>query len=84
MVSEEKQEKKDPRFEDALTRLESIIESMEDGEIPLDEVIVKYEEGVQLLKACQTRLREAELKIEEVKQKGGVIETTPFESDGTE
>ena len=84
MVSAEEQEKKDPRFEDDLARLESIIESMEDGEVPLDELIVKYEKGVQLLKACQTRLREAELKIAEVKQQGGDIETTPFESDRPE
>ncbi len=60
-------------FEDALTQLESIVESMESGSVPLAELLAKFEEGNKLLKACESRLKEAELKIELLKkQKDGV------------
>ena len=81
MVSEKEQKTDAPRFEEALGRLEVILEAMETGEIALDELVGKYEEGVDLLKICHARLHEAELKIEEVKRKKGVLETEPFEPD---
>jgi exodeoxyribonuclease VII small subunit len=60
-------------FEDALTQLEQIVESMEAGETPLAELLAKFEEGNKLLKVCETRLKDAELKIEQLrKQKDGV------------
>ena len=61
-------------FEDALTQLESIVDSMESGSVPLAELLAKFEEGNKLLKACETRLKEAELKIELLKKsKDGVV-----------
>lgn len=60
-------------FETALTQLETIVESMESGEVPLAELLAKFEEGNKLLKVCETRLKDAELKIELLKkQKDGV------------
>ncbi len=60
-------------FESALNQLESIVESMEAGEVPLAELLAKFEEGSKLLKICESRLKEAELKIELLKkQKDGV------------
>ena len=60
-------------FEDALTQLETIVETMESGEVPLAELLAKFEEGTHLLKVCETRLKDAELKIEQLKrQKEGV------------
>jgi exodeoxyribonuclease VII small subunit len=70
---------KAPTFEDALGKLESIVESMEDGGTPLAEMISKYEEGNKLLKVCEGRLKEAELKIEQLKRKRDGVETAPFE-----
>lgn len=62
-----------PSFEDALAQLEKIVESMEAGETPLAELLAKFEEGNKLLKVCETRLKDAELKIEQLrKQKDGV------------
>ncbi len=62
-----------PSFETALTQLESIVESMESGEVPLAELLAKFEEGNKLLKICESRLNDAELKIELLKkQKDGV------------
>ena len=60
-------------FETALGKLEAIVESMESGEVPLEELLAKFEEGSKLLKVCETRLKDAELKIELLKkQKDGV------------
>jgi exodeoxyribonuclease VII small subunit len=51
-------------FEGAMDRLEAIVAQMESGKLPLEEVIVRYEEGMKLLKICQERLASAEQKIE--------------------
>jgi len=60
-------------FEAALSQLESIVESMESGDVPLAELLAKFEEGNKLLKVCEARLKDAELKIEVLKkQKEGV------------
>jgi exodeoxyribonuclease VII small subunit len=71
-----------PSFEDALTRLETIVESMESGDVPLAELLAKFEEGNALLKTCESRLKEAELKIEQLKkQKDGSPAVTSFETN---
>ena len=51
-------------FEQAMQRLEEIVEQMESGELPLEELIVRYEEGMKLVKVCQERLASAEQRIE--------------------
>ena len=67
-------------FEAALEKLEGIVDAMEQGATPLAELLAKYEEGSRLLKVCEARLKEAELRIEKLrKQKNGVT-TEPFES----
>lgn len=74
--------KKTPFFEDAIERLESIVESMESGEVPLAELLAKFEEGNTLLKVCESRLKEAELKIEQLKkQKDGSAAFSSFETE---
>lgn len=60
-------------FEDALKQLETIVETMESGDVPLADLLAKFEEGNKLLKICETRLKDAEMKIELLKkQKDGV------------
>src|SRR3982750_4790621 len=54
----------DLNFETAMDRLEKIVEQMESGELPLEDLIVRYEEGMNLVKVCQERLASAEQKIE--------------------
>jgi exodeoxyribonuclease VII small subunit len=74
--------KKDPLpFEAALERLETIVESMESGEIPLAELLAKFEEGNKLLKVCEGRLKEAELKIEQLKKQKDGAAFVPFETE---
>jgi exodeoxyribonuclease VII small subunit len=68
-------------FEAALGRLESIVESMESGEVPLADLLAKFEEGTRLLKVCEARLKDAELKIEQLKkQKDGGVAFEKFEA----
>ena len=52
------------QFEKALEELEKIVEAMESGELTLDQALKKYEEGVGLVRACQSKLSETEKKIE--------------------
>ncbi len=51
-------------FEAAMDRLEAIAEQMESGKMMLEELIVRYEEGMKLVKICQERLASAEQRIE--------------------
>ncbi|MGI9087963.1 MAG: exodeoxyribonuclease VII small subunit [Chthoniobacterales bacterium] len=51
-------------FEAAMDRLEAIVEQMESGKMMLEELIVRYEEGMKLVKICQERLTSAEQRIE--------------------
>lgn len=68
-------------FEAALAKLESIVESMESGEVPLAELLAKFEEGTKLLKTCESRLKDAELKIEQLKkQKDGSVAFEKFDA----
>jgi exodeoxyribonuclease VII small subunit len=54
------------KFEAALESLETIVAEMENGELPLDELIARYEEGIRLVKVCHEKLADAEQKIEVV------------------
>lgn len=66
-------------FETALGKLEAIVDSMEQGEVPLADLLGKYEEGTRLLKICEARLKEAELRIEKLrKQKDGGVAFESF------
>jgi len=55
-----------PNFEASLQRLETIVEMLEEGNTPLDEVMKMYEEGIQLSKDCLARLSEAEVKLKKL------------------
>lgn len=68
------------KFEQALEKLENITDRLEDGSIPLDESLAKYEEGVKLVRLCQKKLSEAKKKIEIlIKTKDGKFKLEPFE-----
>jgi exodeoxyribonuclease VII small subunit len=58
-------------FESAMDRLEAIVEQMESGNMPLEELIVRYEEGMKLVKICQERLASAEQRIEIITRNSG-------------
>ncbi len=67
-------------FEKALKRLSSIVAGLEKGDLPLEESLQLFEEGVKLSRYCSDRLEEAERRIEVlVKGKGGKTTEVPFE-----
>lgn len=55
-------------FEEALRRLEAILAEMESGDLPLETLLTKYEEGVKLVEVCQARLAAAELRIQQLEK----------------
>lgn len=64
MSTKAKQATTNLNFEGAMERLETIVEQMESGKLALEDLIVRYEEGMNLVKVCQERLASAEQKIE--------------------
>jgi exodeoxyribonuclease VII small subunit len=72
-----------PAFEKALQELETLVEQMEQGELSLEESLAHFEKGVQLSRACQQALRDAEQKVEILMQKNAQEDTVPFESEDT-
>lgn len=76
---------KEPSFEEALARLEEIVQELEEGEAELDRTLSLFEEGVKLSKLCHKRLESAEKKIELlVKKEGGRLARKEFEDQEDE
>jgi exodeoxyribonuclease VII small subunit len=73
-------------FEQSLAELEHIVENMEHGELSLEQALKDFERGIELTRACQKALQEAEQKVKMLVQKGGVEELVPFiaEQDGAD
>ncbi|HNQ49991.1 MAG TPA: exodeoxyribonuclease VII small subunit [Candidatus Omnitrophota bacterium] len=70
------------RFEDALKKLEKIVEELEQGDLSLDEALKKYQEGIELSRACTARLENAKKKIDVLaKNKKGDFELKPLDED---
>ena len=72
---------KPPGFEDSMTRLETIVNDMEGGELSLEEMIARFEEGQTLIKSCTKTLNEVERKIEVLVKKGDDVVAVPFEGE---
>lgn len=72
------------KFEEALKKLEKIVSDLEAGEMPLDESLAKYEEGIRLSKVCSRQLEAAKSKVELLMKAGGKFELSPFEESGKE
>jgi exodeoxyribonuclease VII small subunit len=69
-------------FEEALQKLESIVESMESDDLALELLLSRYEEGTRLARLCQEKLAEAELKIQQLeKNAAGEISLKPLASN---
>jgi exodeoxyribonuclease VII small subunit len=67
-------------FQDALKKLEKIVDEMESGDLPLEAMLSRFEEGTRLVKVCQTKLEEAELKIQKLeKNAAGEMTLKPVE-----
>jgi exodeoxyribonuclease VII small subunit len=64
--SQQKADQQKPDFEKSLHRLEEIVELLEQGDVPLEESLRMYEEGVQLSRSCLEHLRDAELRLKKL------------------
>lgn len=72
----------DVSFEEALKKLETIVEAMESDDLPLDQLIQRFEEGAALAKLCQDRLGEAELKVRRLEEGlDGTLSDQPVSED---
>ena len=72
-------------FEEAMKELERLVDSLDKGDVSLDEAIAAYDRGSQLKDHCQKKLNEAKMKVETIQSSGDskVIENrlTPFDPD---
>jgi exodeoxyribonuclease VII small subunit len=70
-------------FEDALKRLEAIVQQLERGDVPLDRSIDLYAEGDKLRAQCQKRLEDAQARIDQIvaSTSGEATATKPFPAD---
>lgn len=68
-------------FEEAMDELESIVRALEDGRGKLDEAIASYERGAALKRHCETRLKEAQMRVEKIMLSDGSVKTEPADLD---
>ena len=69
-------------FETAVGRLEAVVEEMGSDKLPLEDLIKRYEEGVQLVKVCEQKLQAVEKRVEILMRKaGGEAALEPFDPD---
>jgi exodeoxyribonuclease VII small subunit len=73
------------KFEEAMERLEQIVESLEGGDLTLEESLKIFEEGMKLIRFCSKKLEEAEQKVTLlIKESGGTLTQQPFDLDDKE
>ena len=73
------------KFEKAMTRLESIVEELERGDLNIEKSLEIFEEGIKMSRVCSNKLNEAEAKIEKLtKGKKGEIVTELFPLDNND
>jgi exodeoxyribonuclease VII small subunit len=70
-----------PDFETAMKELEHIVESMENNQLTLEESLKQFERGVELSRICQSNLKKAEQKVEQLVKKHGELVIEPFNDD---
>jgi exodeoxyribonuclease VII small subunit len=67
------------KFEDCLQRLEQIVGELEKGDIPLEQALGLFEEGIRLSNSCRQELEDAEGKVEILLNRSGKMQAEPFE-----
>ncbi len=65
-------------FEEALARLEEITNELEEGDLPLEKSLKKFDEGIKLAEFCNAQLSEAKAKVEILLARDGKLEAAPF------
>ena len=70
--------RKTPDFENSLAQLEAVVERMEQGDLPIEDALKAFEEGVKLTRECQTILDQTEQKVQVLIEQQGELKTRPF------
>lgn len=69
----------EPSFEEALQNLEKIVEALEEGNLPLEETLKRFEEGIKLARLCEKKLKQAQKKVSMLtRDEGGDLKEVPF------
>jgi exodeoxyribonuclease VII small subunit len=68
-----------PKFEECLQRLEKIVDQLEKGNVPLEQALNLFEEGMQLSFSCRKELEEAEGKVEILLKQNGKLQPEPLD-----
>ena len=72
---------KEPSFEEALEELETMVETMESGQLPLEKLITSYERGAALISHCESVLGDARKRLELITLKPNLKKTSPANGD---
>lgn len=67
-----------------MSKLEHLVEQMEDGDFSLEESLKAFEEGIKLTRECQQELKKAEQKVQMLIQKNGELDSVPFAAEDLE
>ena len=70
-----------PKFETSLQRLEQIVDELEKGNVPLEQALKLFEEGLELSTSCRRELEDAEGKVEILLKQNGKLQPEPYEPE---
>ncbi|EKN69882.1 Exodeoxyribonuclease 7 small subunit [Neobacillus bataviensis LMG 21833] len=68
-------------FEEAMTKLEQIVEKLEEGDVPLEEAILFYKDGMELSKLCHDKLKNVEEQLTQIITEDGRTESFSIEEE---
>jgi len=69
-------------FEEALLELEGIVEKLETGQLSLDESLQLFEKGIHLVRECDNKLKNADLKVGKLIEENGELKSEPLDLSG--
>lgn len=76
--------KDDLKFEELVAQVEQALQQLESGDLPLEDALKRYEEGVASLRRCFDILKQAEKKVQQLSERDGELEAKAFEAEGEE
>ncbi|WOO41071.1 exodeoxyribonuclease VII small subunit [Rubellicoccus peritrichatus] len=80
-MADEEPTAEETTFEDAIEQLEGLVDSMESGDVPLTDLVDKFEQGTKLLRHCQQKLGEAEQRVEILRKNEDSLALEPLTED---
>lgn len=80
----QKDTKEKLNFEEAMDQLESIVDKLEEGDVPLEKAISYFQEGMSLSKLCHDKLQKVEKQMDQILQENGEIKPFILQEDGDE